>query len=151
MPQLTCLQGNPEAILMGDQLRNLGEVQFSRATAVGAKPSFGDWKVAPELLSGSLAAAAAELALELPTSQSTPPMFTNGLDKTGAIAPLNGNSLEVKPIRFCLVSQLWQCLFAVAMAPKDVHSNRILHTLWLCAAMRHGWQVASKPFVYEQV
>lgn len=79
---------------MGDQLRNLGEAQFSRATAVGAKPSFGDWKVAPELLSGSLAAAAAELVLELPTSQSTPPMFTNA-DQTGAIAPLNGNSLEV--------------------------------------------------------
>ena len=78
---------------MGDQLRNLGEAQFTRATAVGAKPSFGDWKVAPELLSGSLAAAAAELAMELPTSQSTPPMFTNS-DQTGAIAPLNVNSLE---------------------------------------------------------
>ena len=97
-----CLQDNTEAKLMGDQLRNLGEAQFSRATAVGAKPSFGDWKVAPELLSGSLAAAAAELAMELPTSQSTPPMYTKA-DQTGAVVPLNGNSLEASSsFVFCL-------------------------------------------------
>lgn len=83
---------------MGEQLRNLGEAQFARATAVGAQPSFGDWRVAPELLSGSLAAAAAELSLELPTSQKAmPPMYTNATEKTGPIAPLNGNSLEVAP------------------------------------------------------
>lgn len=80
---------------MGEQLRNLGKAQFARAAAVGAKASFGDWKVAPELLSGSLAAAAAELAMELP--KNLPPMFVNGADKTGAIPLLEANSLEVRP------------------------------------------------------
>lgn len=81
---------------MGEQLLQYGEARFSRALAVGAKPSFGDWKVAPELLSGSLAAAAAELTLELPSTRSLPRMFTNGSEKTGLVPPLEGNSLEVK-------------------------------------------------------
>lgn len=79
---------------MGEQLRNLGEGQFARATAVGAKASLGDWKVSPELLSGSLAAAAAELALELP--KNLPPMYVNGVEKTGRIPELDAGSLEVR-------------------------------------------------------
>ena len=81
---------------MGNQLRKLGEAQFARASAVGAKASFGDWKIAPELLSGSLAAAAAELVLELP--KNLPPMYIDGVEKSGAVPLLDANSLEARPL-----------------------------------------------------
>ena len=57
---------------MGEQLLSAGQSRFTKAQAVGANPTLGDWKVSPEVQTGSLAAGVAEIALELPTSSATP-------------------------------------------------------------------------------
>ena len=94
--RLFCIQASPEAVAMGEQLLNVSGTQFARASAVGAQPSSGDWKVAPELLSGpSLAAATAEVALELFVSgQSSAISMKLGLTAT-ELAKLDASSLEV--------------------------------------------------------
>ena len=65
---LQWLQAPPEAKLMGEQLLSNGQARFTKAAAVGAQATLGDWKVSPEVQTGSLAAGVAEIALELPTS-----------------------------------------------------------------------------------
>ena len=83
---------------MGDQLLSLSEASFKRVVAVGAAALPGDWRVTPELFSGSLAAAAAEVALQLAPSQSVPSMHASlgGESATPVVVqPLDANALEV--------------------------------------------------------
>jgi len=82
-------------VAMGEQLLNVSGTQFARASAVGAQPSSGDWKVAPELLSGSLAAAAAGVALELFVSGKTSPPSMILEPTSTELTKLDASSLEV--------------------------------------------------------
>ena len=57
---------------MAEQLLGSGEAAFSRHQAVGAKVLTDEWKVAPEFSSGSLAAVAAEISQQAPSSMQGP-------------------------------------------------------------------------------
>ena len=97
---LQWLQAPPEAKLMGEQLLSNGQARFTKAAAVGAQATLGDWKVSPEVQTGSLAAGVAEIALELPTSSAAvlvqvPDRQT---DTTVTVPFLDEDKLEV----FCL-------------------------------------------------
>jgi hypothetical protein len=92
---LSRLQAPPEAVAMGEQLLNVSGTQFARASAVGAQPNSGDWKVAPELLSGSLVAAAAEVALELFVAAKTRPLSMILEPTSTELTQLDASALEV--------------------------------------------------------
>ena len=101
---------------MGDQLLSLSEASFKRVVAVGAQALPGDWRVTPELFSGSLAAAAAEVALQLAPSQSVPSMHASlGGDSASPaiVQPLDANALEVGNCspQEALLSKTTMCLY----------------------------------------
>ena len=83
---------------MGEQLLSTGQARFTKAAAVGAQATLGDWKVSPEVQTGSLAAGVAEIALELPTTSSTPTVEVKhrALESTTPLLLLESNKLEVQ-------------------------------------------------------
>ena len=96
---LLLAQATPAGRAMGEQLLATGEVRFKRASAVGARPMTSDWRLAPELMTGPLAAAAAEVGLQLAAPGSTPAMACQTPTPTDAGTPvpkMNVSALEVK-------------------------------------------------------
>ena len=124
------LQASPEARLMGEQLLSTGQARFTKAAAVGAQATLGDWKVSPEVQTGSLAAGVAEIALELPTTSSTPTVEVKhrALESTTPLLLLESNKLEVQHLP---KPRLSLCFFVT-----QVCHFSMMRQVYLCAKCR---------------